>query len=312
MPSGLTVSSTNNVPQTFQPMIAATKRAIENNPVMSDKVDQYTITPGHSSVRQPYIGPLSAGKLQEGVAYAVPTTPNITTRTLTADEYGVMSIIPRIAEHRSTAGLKAKLGMAHGDAIARLVDEGGLGLFAGLTKSYGSTTTELNYKMLVQAATSVRRKRSPHYGGKPPEQSVVAILEPGVIDALLFNSVSTGGNTVTGGVFSEAVPAGISEQFMKQWYRGHVKLSNVMVYEGRNIVVTDASSVGSATGAVFAKSAFGFAREMAVMNNSQMDIRLRSTLLESHGHWGWTELIDSWGAKIISSCQEFDAITTIS
>ena len=315
MPSGLTVSSRNNVPQTFQPVIAATKRSIEHDPVMSDKMDQHNITPGHSSVRIPYMGPLDAGRLEEGAAYGVPTTPNITTRTLSAEEYGVLSVIPRIAERRSSAGLQSKIGMAQGDAMTRIVDQTCLSLFGGLSDGVGTTTTYLNFRALAIAADQIKRRRSTHYGRKPMGENVMAILEPGQITSMLFASVTGGQGSATSasaGVWSDAVPAGMSAKVMTQHYRGSLKLGGVQVYEGSNLTVTDSSNVGSSVGGAFVKSTFGFAKEGSIENNMQKDIMHRAVLLETHGWWGTAELVDTWGYSLTGASHEIDAVTTVS
>ena len=139
----------------------------------------------------------------------------------------------------------------------------------------------------------------------------------------MLQSTIGGGVQAAGTQFTEPVPTGITQDFLKTWYRGSLKVSNVMVFEANNIPVTDyaagatdgapggTAAHGGAIGMAFCKSAIGKATEGSVNVNMDKDILLRGDLLETNGWWGYFELVPTWTAKITSKCAEFDAVSAV-
>ena len=308
----LTLSNTNNIDSTYQPVIAEIKRSVEHNTLIDRLVTQEPIPAGSDQVRIPYSGRMTAGPLQEGVPYATPRTFSIRTRTVSASEKGVMSVFSRIAERRTRTSLKRLIGNLHGDAMVRLRDQDGFDTFPGFSKSYGDTTSSINFMALVKAKTDITRARSQHFGGRMPDEMPIAVFETGVIDVLLQTTVGIGNPAGTSNVWTSALPTSdeLANMAAKMWWRGDLKLANVRVYEGRNIKVNDVSnSSANAVGACFVKSALAIGSEGSIMTNQQYDLDLRADKMESHAHWAYAELIDSRGTKITSQCQVFDAVT---
>ena len=305
----LTLSATNKIDQTYQPVVAEIKRSVEHNTLIDRLVTLEPIPAGSDQVRIPYSGRMAAGPLIEGVPYATPRTFSIRTRTVSASEKGVMSVFSRIAERRTKVSLKRLIGQLHGDAMVRERDSDGYDTFAGFSKSYGSTTSDVNFETLIKAKTDITRARNEHFGGRMPDENPVGVFETGVIDVLLKTAIGSSG-TGSGNVWTTALPTSeeLANMAAKMWWRGDLKLANVRVYEGRNIKVTDASNVGSAVGSVFVKSALALGSEGSIVTNQQYDLDLRADKMESHAHWAYAELIDSRGTKVTSRCQPFDAV----
>jgi len=291
----LSLSGTGNLQSMSKIVVTNAIDNVEPVAVMKELVTTYDIPAGHYQVSVPIWDRMSAAALTEGVDLFSPTVVAATVRNVPASEHGILTFVSDRLQHQNNEDVLAQIGVQHGNALGRLMDDDLLVLVDGFSLSAPGAGLAATFLHITGAISQLNSEQSTSFGPVPSQPNCV--LNPEQIRRMVQEVVGMQAGTTTG-MSANPIPSGISEDVIKRYWRGNDALFGVPIFMDGNIAI-DGS--GDAKGGVFAKEALALAMEQEVRVGDEPDISLRGTEIVSVGVWGELEIVDQWGVEIFSA-----------
>lgn len=206
--------------------------------------------------------------------------------SITAEEYGVMSILTDLMKSSASQNVAADIGRMLGEAIARKQDETITGLFSGFNLDGtpdGSVNSELTAEILFRAAAALRESNAPG-----PYYCVVT-------PRAAFNLKKQLANVAQGniGSLSDLGNAALRDGFVGT-------IAGMQVFESTAITT---SNDGGIVGAAFAPQAIGVAVKKGLTIEIQRDASRRADEIVATATWGPGVLVNAYGVKLTLDSQ---------
>lgn len=253
-------------------------------------VHRVEIGQGEKQVNLPFWGRMTAVATTEGVDLASPSQMSVTVRNLTATEHGLLSFVSNRLKRQNNENVLATVGKMQGNAIGRLLDSDLLALFASVSNSIGAAGTDNDLSDITGAVSYLATDNNTAFGPAPGKANIVLHAEQ--IRRLLEASIP-----LSSGIVGSTVPAGLSEDLIRNYWRGNDPLFGSPIYMDGNI---DVSST-DATGCAFVELAFSLAIANEVEAKDDDDISLRGTEIVTTMEWGELENVDPWATAIVGA-----------
>ena len=267
---------------------------VETVAPMAELVTRHDIPKGAYTVKVPIWGRMTASAMTEGtdIAVAAMIIPTTTIVTLTGTENGILTFITDRLREQNAQGVFQAIGQMHGNAMGRLLDTELVTLLDGFSMTAPGTTVKPTFKHLTGAVSRIRSTVNTTYGPAPSKPN--AVLHPEQIRYMVQEVIGmqAAGTTMA----AQPVPTGISQDVVKNYWRGNDAIFGIPIYEDGNITVAS----NDAKGGIFAKQALALAMEKEIKAEEQRDASLRGTEIVTTGIWGSVELVDPWGVELFS------------
>jgi len=290
----LSLSGTGNLQSMSKIVVTNAIDNVEPVAVMKELVTTYDIPAGHYQVSVPIWDRMSAAALTEGVDLFSPTVVAATVRNVPASEHGILTFVSDRLQHQNNEDVLAQIGVQHGNALGRLMDDDLLVLVDGFSLSAPGAGLAATFLHITGAISQLNSEQSTTFGPVPSQPNCV--LNPEQIRRMVQEVAGMQGGTTTG-MSANPIPSGISEDVIKRYWRGNDALFGVPIFMDGNIAI---DGNGDSKGGVFAKEALALAMEQEVRVGDEPDISLRGTEIVSVGVWGELEIVDQWGVEIFS------------
>ena len=291
----LSLSGTGNLQSMSKIVVTNAIDNVEPVAVMKELVTTYDIPAGHYQVSVPIWDRMSAAALTEGVDLFSPTVVAATVRNVPASEHGILTFVSDRLQHQNNEDVLAQIGVQHGNALGRLMDDDLLVLVDGFSLSAPGAGLAATFLHITGAISQLNSAQSTTFGPVPSQPNCV--LNPEQIRRMVQEVAGMQAGTTTG-MSANPIPTGISEDVIKRYWRGNDALFGVPIFMDGNIAI-DGS--GDSKGGVFAREALALAMEQEVRVGDEPDISLRGTEIVSVGVWGELEIVDQWGVEIYSA-----------
>ncbi len=293
MATGLSLKDSGSLEDMSKIIIASAIANVEPAGPTNQLVARYDIPSGSKQVNVPVWTRNDAAALTEGVDISVPQQIDANVVNLTASEHGILVFVSDRLVHQNNEDILAHVGEVQGNAVGRLLDEDLIGLFDGFSKvivDSSSTATDGTIVDMAGAVSYLRTDNDSSYG--PAYGEINAVLHPEHIRRLAQDvaGISAGGTATTAGTTYDG---GLSEDVLKNYYRGNFGIFGVTVYEDGNLTVAS----NAAKGGVFQREALALAIESEMEAEQERDASLRGTELVMVGVWGQSEVVDKWGVE---------------
>jgi len=293
MATGLSLKDSGSLEDMSKIIIASAIANVEPAGPTNQLVARYDIPSGSKQVNVPIWTRNDAAALTEGVDISVPQQIDANVVNLTASEHGILVFVSDRLVHQNNEDILAHVGEVQGNAVGRLLDEDLIGLFDGFSKvivDSSSTATDGTIVDMAGAVSYLRTDNDSSYG--PAYGEINAVLHPEQIRRLAqdVTGISAGGTATTAGTTYDG---GLSEDVLKNYYRGNFGIFGVTVYEDGNLTVAS----NAAKGGVFQREALALAIESEMEAEQERDASLRGTELVMVGVWGQSEVVDKWGVE---------------
>jgi N4-gp56 family major capsid protein len=290
------VGADNNLSDLFVNILAQARFTAEEQSLMLGLVTQYNISgQAGKTIQVPKYPAIEAADLTEGTDLSS-TRVNTESKTFTVSERGAQVILTDMAA-MGAGNPAAEIGTVLGNAIATKMDKDLIGLFSGFGTSVGTARGALSAASLFEAAATLKAAKAPG--------QYVAVLHPFQAYQIKANLTNTFANPNGGDLQNEAMRSG---------YVGTI--AGIDVYESANIATSvdlgaDAAVGGTgnnedittATGAVFAPEALAIALKRDFNLEVQRDASLRANELNATAVYGFGELDDAYGVKLLGKAQ---------
>jgi N4-gp56 family major capsid protein len=231
------------------------------------------------TIQVPVYPTVSAASLTEGTDITTDTSVNPTAKTITAAEYGVLTIVTDLMKQSAGRDVAADIGRILGEAIAKKQDETIAALFSGFSVGLGAAGTELSVELLFQAAAKLRAANAPGtYAGVFTPEAMYNLKK-----TLVNAGYSTGANSLSM-VGEEALRAGYV-----------ATIAGINLFES-TAMTPDAND--DIVGAVFAPQALGVAVKKGITIEVQRDASRRGDEIVATATWGVGELVDAYGVAV--------------
>lgn len=257
---------------------------------VSSLVHRVEIAQGEKQVNLPFWGRMTAKALSEGVDLNTPSQMSVTVRNLTATEHGLLSFVSNRLKRQNNENILATVGKMQGNAIGRLLDSDLITLFASVSNSIGAAGADNDLSDITGAVSYLATDNNTAFGPAIGKANIVLHSEQ--LRRLLEAVVP-----LSSGVVGSTVPAGLSEDLIRNYWRGNDPLFGSPIYMDGNI---DVSST-DATGCAFVELAFSLAIANEVEANDDDDISLRGTEIVTTMEWGELENVDEWATAIVGA-----------
>lgn len=221
-------------------MVGACRYTYEHRTLCTNLFTRMTLDPGSKSKYIPKFGTVTAKDLQDGVDMTEAQSLTITGTTHTTDEAGCKVIITKKLRNQLKEDAYRAAGKVIGNAMAKKIDQDGLGLFGGLDTSIGSgsaTTFSLAY---VQAAVTQCMGQA-----EPVPEPIVAVVHPYMLHKIV-GELALGATTSADEDRHSA---------LRNYWRGNEKLFNTPMYASGHIAALSGTT-NACYGAVFSDMAF--------------------------------------------------------
>ena len=285
MATGLTLRNSGSLENMSKIIIAAAIANVEPAGPANQLVSRYDIPKGSKQVNIPIWKRNDAAALTEGVDISVPQQMDANVVTVTGEEHGILIFVSDRLVQQNNEDVLSHVGTVQGNAVGRLLDTDLVTLYASLSKLIVASAAEGSIVDLAGAVSYLRTDNSSGVYG-PAYGELNAVLHPEHIRRLAMESAGILGSAtaVTSGTTYQG---GISEDVVKNYYRGTFGIFGVSVYEDGNIT--------TAKGGIFQKEAFALAMEQEIDAEQERDASLRGTEVVMTGIWKEVEVVDAWG-----------------
>lgn len=298
MTVGLNLSGTSSLEDMSAIVIASAVANVEPAGPVAALVHQVPISQGEKQVNLPFFGRQEATSLTEGVSIPEPQQAGVAVRNLTASEHGILSFVSKKLERQNNESILSTVGMMQGNAVGRLRDTDVIALFASVSKTIGAASTGNDLEDIAGAVSYLLTDNDAVDGGDvtkfgPAPGTINIALHPEQLRRLATASIPLAS---TGSVGSALAPSGLSEQIIKQYWRGNDPLFGSPIWVDGNIA-RDGND--DSIGCAFVEMAFSLAVAEEIDSNDDTDIRLRGTEIVTVAEWGEFENVDTWATQII-------------
>jgi hypothetical protein len=259
-------------------VIEKARYTMEHNMPVINLVEHFRLTKGNKQVTVPKVGQMTTNDLTDGVDLVDSEDINMTTVDLTTAEIGLKVILTDKLVRQMNEDVFGMVGRQMGDSVARKKDTDAIALFAALNGGTVLGADNANLKMANAQGCAAWAKA---HKLPPP---IYFVHHPNAIGYLAYQAATS--------FATYPFPKGLSEDLLKDFYRGIV-LNGVAFFEDGNIaVVTDASGYG----AIFSKSAMAYLESVGFNTERERDASLRGTEVVVTADYGLFELDDTYGA----------------
>lgn len=235
------------------------------------------------TIQVPVYPTVSASALTETADITSEADVAPTAVTITASEYGVMSVVTDLMKSSAGRNVAADIGRMLGEAIALKQDQTVTALFTGFSTAIGGTTNELTVELLFEAAARLRAANAP---GR-----LVGVFHP----YAMFNLkkvLTQAGYAGTATAISDIGNAALRDGFV-------ARVAGIDLYESTAIsTTTGAGTIVSSIGGIFAPQAIGVAVKKGFDIEVQRDASRRADEIVATATWGVAELVDAYGVKL--------------
>lgn len=285
MATGLSLKDSGSLENMSKIIIASAIANVEPAGPANQLVSRYDIPSGSKQVNVPIWKRNDAAALTEGVDISVPQQLDANVVTITGDEHGILIFVSDRLASQNNEDVLAQVGTVQGNAVGRLLDTDLVTLYASLSKTLVNNA-EGSIIDLAGAVSYLRTNNDSDYG--PAYGELNAVLHPEHIRRLAMESAGILGSAtaITAGA-GTTYQGGLSEDVVKNYYRGTFGIFGVSVYEDGNITTSK--------GGVFQREAFALAMESEIEAEQERDASLRGTEVVMTGIWKEKEVVDAWG-----------------
>ena len=285
MATGLSLKDSGSLENMSKIIIASAIANVEPAGPANQLVSRYDIPSGSKQVNVPIWKRNDAAALTEGVDISVPQQLDANVVTITGDEHGILIFVSDRLASQNNEDVLAQVGTVQGNAVGRLLDTDLVTLYASLGKTI-LNNAEGSIIDLAGAVSYLRTNNDSDYG--PAYGELNAVLHPEHIRRLAMESAGILGSAtaITAGA-GTTYQGGLSEDVVKNYYRGTFGIFGVSVYEDGNITTSK--------GGVFQREAFALAMESEIEAEQERDASLRGTEVVMTGIWKEKEVVDAWG-----------------
>ena len=297
MATGLSLRNSGNLENMSKIIVSNAIANVEPAGPTNQLVARYDIPAGSKQVNVPLWTRNDAAAITEGVDISVPQQLGATVVTMTGEEHGILIFVSDRLQHQNNEDVLSHVGEVQGNALGRLLDTDLVTLFRSFSKEIVDSTSSLVDGTIVHLAGAVSYLRTDNSSGQygPAYGELNAVLHPEHIRRIAqdLTGLTAGGTAQTAGTTYQG---GISEDVIKNYYRGNMGIFGISVYEDGNIVV-GAEVANSASGAIFQKEALALAIEHEMTAEQERDASLRGTEVVMTGIWKEKEVVDDWGVE---------------
>ena len=262
-------------------MVGNARFVYEHRTVCTQLFHKITLGPGEKSHYIPKFGTITAKDLTDGVDMTEAQSLTITGTTHTTDEAGCKVIITKKLRSQLKEDAYGAAGKVVGNAIAKKIDQDGLGLFSGLDSSVGAASSTFSIDQMRAAIAQC-------YGqDEPVPLPLYTVLHPYHYDDVV-NDIATPGATTMAPEFQT--------EFLRYYYRGNEKLYNTPIFVTGNIT---ADTADDAYGAVFSDMAFIYLIGWEPENWLEYDGSLRGWEIGVVADYGMVEEDGTYGRALL-------------
>jgi hypothetical protein len=289
MTVGLTLSDTSSLEDMSAIVIASAIANVEPAGPAAALVHQVPIPQGAKQVNLPFWGRQAATALTEGIAIPEPQQVNVTVRSLTATEHGILTFVSDRLKRQNNENVLAQVGVMQGNAVGRLRDTDVIALWGSVATDIGAAGAANDLDDIAGAIAFLQTDNDSNFGPAPGTPNIV--IHPEQLRRLASASIPLS----SGAVGSTLPPGGISEDIIKSYWRGNDPIMGCPIYVDGNIT-RDGS--GDSIGCAFVDMAFSLAQATEIDSNDDDDIRLRGTEIVTVAEWGELENVDKWAVTL--------------
>lgn len=291
------INTTGNLGNVIPTVLSRARDLVEKPTVMtnSNVVTKVTLKDGDGlTYNWPKFGTaLEAQDLTEGVPINNPQKLIPDTQQFGTSEIGLQVILTDKASRVTKEPMAARAGRFMGNAMRRSKEVTGLGLFSGLSRSFGSAGASFDAGWLsagkVRLAAASEANQT-----EPVEGEIIAIVHNFHAHDILQDSATLGSNLNDNtGRFP-----------IQGWTEELVREYDIRRVYGVDVAQAPLIAIDSgddAVGAIFGKMAFiHVATSHSMRMEKDRDITLRADMMVLTSEYGFGELEDQAGIKIIA------------
>ncbi len=290
MTIGFTLSDSSSLEDMSNVVVQSAIANTEPAGPLPSLASRYPIGQGEKQVNLPFWGRVSGSALTEGVDMMSPEQMSSTVATMTATEHGVFTFVSDRLKRQNNENVLAAVGVMQGNAMGRLMDSDIIGLFGSVTKTIGTSGVDNDLSDLTGAISYIGTDNNSAYG---PGQSgqVSLVVHPEQLRRIIEAAVP-----LSSGLPASTVPAGISEDILKRYWRGNDPLFGMPIYQDGNI-----TNAAETTGIAFEPLAIAMAVALEITAKDDEDITMRGTEIVSVAEWGEYLNVDPWAVRVIGA-----------
>jgi len=272
----------------IQVIVSDVQYTARNEPVMRQLVWVMDL-PEHKGepIDVPKLGKLTAQSLTEGIDLASPQTLTDTDISISPGEVGLQVILTDRMLSRAPAGFFNMVADECGRAYAEKLDTDLLSLLDGFSISTPGTGVVLQLPDLSNARAYVRGNPT-----EPGPEPLYCVLHPFQLNSIVNELVPV--------TAVAAMPPNISEEVLRDYFKGKTRPFGMPVFEDGNITVDGSDD---AKGGVFSKKAIILIVTQEALPKTQRDESLRAEEVNLIGEYGYAEWQDSFGVEIYSQAK---------
>jgi len=298
MATGLSLRESGNLENMSKIIISNAIANVEPAGPTNQLVARYDIPAGSKSVNVPIWTRNDAAAITEGIDISVPQQIGATVVTMSGEEHGILIFVSDRLQHQNNEDVLSHVGEVQGNALGRLLDTDLVTLFRSFDKEIVDSTSSLVDGTIVHLAGAVSYLRTDNSSGQygPAYGELNAVLHPEHIRRIAQDLTGISAAATAATTAGTTYQGGISEDVIKNYYRGNMGIFGINVYEDGNIVV-GAEVANSASGAIFQREALALAIEHEMTAEQERDASLRGTEVVMTGIWKEAEIVDDWGVE---------------
>ena len=283
----MAITSADQLANHQRTIIAEARFAEQHQGVMRGLVEKFTLPQGAKQIYVNRYTTATASILTEGVDMTDSHQLDSSTVTLTTDEYGMKIILTDKLIRQAADDVLRSAGRIAGDAMGVKFDQVLLALFDGFSlDTVPGTGQSVEIEDLAKCVAEL--KACALSSGGPAPEPISCVLHPyGIYDIV---------SELTTGVWGATqIPHGLTEDVVKNYFRGKDKLWGVPIFSDGNITI---DSTPDAIGGLFSKGALCYVMSKEWSIERERDASLCGWELVAVADYGAFELVDKWGCEL--------------
>ena len=298
MATGLSLRESGNLENMSKIIISNAIANVEPAGPTNQLVARYDIPAGSKQVNIPLWTRNDAAAITEGIDISVPQQIGATVETMTGEEHGILIFVSDRLQHQNNEDVLSHVGEVQGNALGRLLDTDLVTLFRSFDKEIVDSTSSLVDGTIVHLAGAVSYLRTDNSSGQygPAYGELNAVFHPEHIRRIAQDLTGLSKTNYTVPTDGTTYASGISEDVLKNYYRGNMGIFGISIYEDGNIV-KGAEVANTASGGIFQREALALAIEHEMTAEQERDASLRGTEVVMTGIWKEAEIVGAWGVE---------------
>jgi hypothetical protein len=314
MPTGIILAGPGQqISHDSMTYIAKMLEVREHDPVVDKVTDSKLLPPGYGlTYNEPYVGAIYAVQLNVASEFDSPSQFSDTNIAVTANEYGVQTLIPELANEMVKEDLFAIAGRLMGRAMAYKLDQTGITQMQSFGGVLGGGTATLVAGHISAASATIRAGlaqagATPRQGARPTGDPATGPLYCVIHEyqyralAAQMSGLFSGSNDGPIGTTPPTMDRGANRVGLtpqqQAWYEQHYRgatIDGVKVLTDNNIPI----SANAAKGWVAARDAVIHLHFSSPMTYITRTVDGRARRITSTDKWGWGERADVWGVVL--------------